>query len=86
VGGVGLLVENKQLTDTVRLSFKDNRKNDDDAFTGLTELFAKASAKNLRKTANKNQQRKWTELAEWQIMELEVASARTTSVSDVPAF
>jgi hypothetical protein len=86
VGGVGLLVENKQLTDTVRLSFKDNRKNDDDAFTGLTELFAKASEKISGKPPNKNQQRKWTELAELLIMELEVASARTTSVSDVPAF
>jgi hypothetical protein len=33
-----------------------------------------------------NQQEKWKQLAELLVMELKVASARTTSVSDVPAF
>jgi Leucine-rich repeat (LRR) protein len=80
------LTDNKTTYDVVNTSLKTNTKSDDEAFTGLTEVFAKACEKISGKSPNKNQQRKWTELAELLVMELEVASARTTSVSDVPAF
>lgn len=85
VGGVKP-IENKELISSSKTSLKTNTKNDDEAFAGFTELIAKACEKISGKLPNKNQQRKWTELAELLIMELEVASARTATVSDVPAF
>jgi hypothetical protein len=78
--------ENKELIPPTNTSLKTNTKNDDEAFAALNEVFAKASEKITGKTPSKNQQGKWKELAELLVMELEVASARTTSVSDVPAF
>ena len=86
VGGVSLATENKGFTEDLKLSFKDNIKNDDEAFAMLNEVFAKACEKISGKLPNENQKGKWKELAELLVMELEVASARTTSVSDVPAF
>jgi hypothetical protein len=78
--------EGKELTSSSNTSLKTNTKSDDEAFAALTEVFAKACERISGKTPNKNQQGKWKELAELLVMELEVASARTTSVSDVPAF
>jgi hypothetical protein len=86
VGGVSLPTENKGVKEELRLSFKDKIKSDDEAFATLNELFAKACEKLTGKSPNKSQQENWKELAELLIMELEVASARTKSVSNVPAF
>jgi hypothetical protein len=81
-----LINESKHTYNAANTSLKTNTKNDDEAFAALNEVFAKASEKITGKTPSKNQQGKWKELAELLVMELEVASARTTSVSDVPAF
>jgi hypothetical protein len=81
-----LINESKDTYNAANTSLKTNTKNDDEAFAALNEVFAKASEKITGKTPSKNQQGKWKELAELLVMELEVASARTTSVSDVPAF
>ena len=80
------LIDNTRLTSSVNTLLKTNTKSDDEAFAALNEIFAKACEKISGKLPNKNQQGKWKELAELLVMELEVASARTTSVSDVPAF
>lgn len=86
VGRVSLITENKGFTEDIRHSFKDNTRNDDEAFAELTEVFAKACERISGKSPNEKQKGKWKELAELLVMELEVASARTSSVSDVPAF
>jgi hypothetical protein len=67
-------------------SLKTNTKNDDEAFAALNEVFAQATEEVSGKLPNKNQQENWKELAELLVMELKVASARTASVSNVPAF
>jgi hypothetical protein len=85
VGG-GELIENKEFIKNPNTSLKTNTKNDDEAFAALTEVFAQASEEISGKLPNKNQQENWKELAELLVMELKVASARTASVSNVPAF
>jgi hypothetical protein len=77
---------NTGIIDLPNTSLKTNTKSDDEPFAALIEVFAKACERISGKLPNKKQQGKWKELAELLIMELEVAAARTTSVSDVPAF
>jgi predicted transcriptional regulator len=83
---MGNHIENKELISSSKTSLKTNTKSDDEAFAELTEVFAKACEKISGKSPNEKQKGKWRELAELLVMELEVASARTASVSDVPAF
>jgi hypothetical protein len=83
---MGNPLENKGTYEFANTSLKTNTKNDDEAFAAHNELFANACKKITGKLPNKNQQAKWKELAELLVMELEVAAARTKSVSDVPAF
>jgi hypothetical protein len=80
------LTENKPTYVDANTSLKTNTKSDDEAFAALNEVFALASEEISGKSPNKNQQEKWKELAELLVMELKVAAARTTSISDVPAF
>ncbi len=86
VGGVGLLTENKTTYNDAKTSLKTNTKSDDEAFAAHNEIFIKACEKISGKLTNKNQQGNWRELAELLVMELEVAAARTKSISNVPAF
>jgi predicted transcriptional regulator len=83
---MGNHIENKELNLSSNTSLKTNTKSDDEAFATLNELFARACEKLTGKSPNKSQQENWKELAELLIMELEVASARTKSVSNVPSF
>lgn len=84
--GMGNLIEKKGTYEIANTSLKTNTKSDDEAFVAFNEVFTKACEKVSGKLPNKNQQTKWKELAELLVMELEVAAARTKSVSDVPAF
>jgi len=83
---MGKTTENKPTYGHPNTSLKTNTKNDDEAFAELTEVFANACKEISGKLPNKNQKQSWKELAELLVMELEVASARTTNVSNVPAF
>lgn len=80
------VIENKLLNETPKTSLKTNTKSDDEAFTELIEVFAKACERISGKTPNEKQKENWKELADLLVMELEVAAARTKSVSNVPAF
>jgi hypothetical protein len=84
-GGVGYRVENKGTCEFPKTSFKDNTI-DDEAFAEFREVFAKACERISGKLPNKNQKENWRELAELLVMELEIASARTKNISNIPAF
>lgn len=77
VGGVGLLADNKALSETLRLSFKDIENNDDEPCRAMGKVLGEMG---------KGKASDWSELAELLKMEFEVAAARTKSVSNVPAF
>jgi hypothetical protein len=86
IGTLSQTVDKISTYSSLNTSLKTNTKNDDEAFAAFNEVFKKACEKISGKLPNKNQQVKWKELAELLVMELEVAAARTTSVSNVPAF
>jgi hypothetical protein len=52
----------------------------------MQKVLGKMSEKISGKSPAKNQKENWRELAELLAMELEIAAARTKSVSNVPAF
>lgn len=102
VGRVVKTIDNKELKDALRLSFKDIEENDDDASAkraanALAKLAADPLAKlaatldeSSRKLTNKSLSKKdadaWNELAKLLAAELEIAAARANSISSVPAF
>jgi hypothetical protein len=71
---------------TSKTSFKDIEKIDDEPFGKMTETLAKVFEKVSGKPPQKSDAVKLNELAELLVMELEIAAARTKSVSNVPAF
>jgi len=86
VGGVGLLAENKDTYSDPKTSFKDIEENDDEAFAEMSEILKRGSEKVSGKSPAKEQKENWKDLAELLVMELEIAAARTQSISNVPAF
>ncbi len=85
-----LSVENKSSSETAKTSsLKTNAKDDDEeaaAFSELNEKLAKAAKKITGKNVSKKEAKKWSDLADLLILELEVAARRTGGVSSVPAF
>jgi hypothetical protein len=77
---------NTGVSDTSKTSFKDNTKNDDEPFGAMLETLSKVSEKVSGKPPHKSDSEKWKQIAELLAMELEIAAARTKSVSNVPAF
>jgi hypothetical protein len=67
-------------------SFKDIEKTDDEAFATMLKVLSNGCEKVAGKNPSKSQEGNWKELAELLVMELEIAAARTKSVSNVPAF
>lgn len=83
----GQVVENKDIYSPPKTSLKTKSKNDDDsALVILTEILEAASRKIVKKSLSKSDQKKWGELGELLVMEMELAAARTRSVSNLPAF
>ncbi|MEJ7862877.1 MAG: hypothetical protein WKF90_14695 [Pyrinomonadaceae bacterium] len=78
--------EDKDTYSSAKTSFKDIEKNDDEAFAAMLIIFKEMSEKISGKSSNENQKENWQQLAELLKMELEIAAARTKSVSNVPAF
>lgn len=81
-----LTPENKELSEPLRLSFKTINTNDDEAFAAMNKVLADVCEKVSGKTPVKTQEENWKELAELLAIELEIAAARTKSISNVPAF
>lgn len=83
---IGYPIENKDICKPLKTYLKDKSKNDDDMYGEMLEVFEKSAAKFGGKKSSKNQKKNWTELAELLVAELELAAARTESISNVPAF
>lgn len=75
-----------ELLDMPKTSFKDNTKNDDEAFAEMLQVLIEMTEKATGKTPTKNQRENWKQLAELMAMEMEIAAARTKLISNVPAF
>lgn len=85
-------LENKGLNPSLKTSFKDNTKNDDDnarvreAFAGLANRLDAAARKITGRGASKSESEEWARLADLLILELEIAASRADGISSVPAF
>jgi hypothetical protein len=86
VGRTVAAPENIDENDALRLFFKDNTKNDDEAFAAMLDVLKKMTEKATGKKPQKSDGAKWKELGELLAMEFEIAAARADSVSSVPAF
>jgi hypothetical protein len=87
LGALGSEPTNTGVSDASKTSFKDkNETSDDEAFAGLTKILAESFERISGKKANHSDGGKLIELAELLVMELELAAARTKSVSNAPAF
>ena len=86
VGGGGLTPENIDENESPKTSFKDIENSDDEPFGKMTETLTKVFEKVSGKRPQKSDATKLNELAELLAMELEIAAARTKSISNVPAF
>ena len=81
------VVENKETSSLPKTSSKTKSKNDDDyALASFAEKFEAASRKLTNKNLSEKDREKWGELGELLVMEMELAAARTKSVSNLPAF
>ncbi len=80
------LDETKGSYEFPKTSLKTIEENDDDALAEFAQAMSEISLKLTKKNLSKNEKAKWKELAELLIMELEIAAARTDSISSVPAF
>ncbi len=87
VGGVSQIEENKAIYSSAKTSFKDIKESDDEfALADFTTKLESVSRKLTNKGLSKIDKEKWGELAELLAMELEIAAARTKSISNIPAF
>jgi hypothetical protein len=84
--GLSNSIENKDTYSSAKTSLKTIEDNDDETFVEMQKVLGKMSEKISGKSPAKNQKENWRELAELLAMELEIAAARTKSVSNVPAF
>jgi hypothetical protein len=88
VGGVGWgnPVENKDTYGFPKTSLKTNTNIDDEPFGAMLKILTEVCEKTSGKQSQKSDSAKWKELGELLAMELEIAAARTNSISNVPAF
>ncbi len=85
-GGGGFMPVNVKQDAFPKTSLKTIENNDDETFVEMQKVLSKMSEKISGKNPAKNQKENWRELAELLAMELEIAAARTKSISNVPAF
>ncbi len=85
VGGVGLVTENKEVTDVLRLNTK-TLKNDDEAFSVFSEKLNKAAIRLNGRKLSKRDADKLGDLADLLILQLDAAARKTSDISSVPAF
>ncbi len=85
----GLNLRNTNTSDSLKTSFKDNIKNDDERSAALSELSEKLDAVSKKLTGkglSLRETEKWGMLADLLILELEMSAKRTDSISSIPAF
>lgn len=81
-----LSVDTQAISTQPKTSFKTTDRSDDEPLAGLIAKFEQASRELTGKEPSVAEYAKWGELAELLIAELQIAAARTGSVSSVPAF
>ncbi len=86
ISSIGYLIENKDTCGDPKTSFKDFKDNDDESLADFARILKNSSEKISGKISSKNQKKNWRQLAELLTMELEIAAARTNSISNIPAF
>jgi hypothetical protein len=72
--------------DMPKTSSKTSTNIDDEAFQPMLAILRNGCERISGKAPQKSESAKWKEFAELIVMELEVAAARTNSISSVPAF
>ena len=91
VGRVGIVqtVENKDTYESPKTSLKTLKSDDEKKrviLAELTDKFERVSEKLTGKGLRESEAKKWGEVADLLVMELELAAARTETVSSLPAF
>ncbi len=88
VGGVGQTLEDKEVSEALKLNTKTINKDDDRAaaFSEAIEKFDVVSRKLTGRGISKRDAEKWTDFADLIVLELEIAAKRTNAISSVPAF
>jgi hypothetical protein len=81
-----LLTENKGFREPLKHSSNTNTNTDDEPFGKMNETLSKVFEKVSGKRPQKKDAEKLNEFAELIALELEIAAARTKSISNVPAF
>ncbi len=80
-------VDSTAIYSAPKTSFNTNtEKTDDEAFAKFNETMKKAAKKITGKETSVGESERWNELAELLAVEAQIAAARTSSVSSVPAF
>jgi len=80
-------VDSTAIYSSPKTSFNTNtEKTDDEAFAKFNETMKKAAKKITGKETSVSESDRWNELAELLAAEAQIAAARTSSVSSVPAF
>ena len=87
-GGGGILPENVGQNIAPNTSLKTLNNDDEEitVFADFVKEISEASKRLTGKGIEKNERSKWGEVAKLLVMELELAAARTDTVSSVPAF
>lgn len=81
------LVDSTPTYSLPKTSFNTNtEKTDDEAFAKFNETLKKAAKKITGRETSASESERWNELAELLAAEAQIAAARTSSVSSVPAF
>ncbi len=83
--GSGNRIENKGTYESPK-TVLNTSTDDDEAFAGFCAKFHQASRELTGREPSVSEQEKWSELADLLVAELQIAAARTGSVSSVPAF
>ena len=86
--GIDLKEEKDHLAGSVPASgsSSNSKQDDDEAFAELLAKFEQAAKTLTGKEPNAAERAKWGELADLLVAELQIAAARTGSISSVPAF
>ncbi len=77
---------NTGVTEAPKTSYKDNTKNDDEAFAEFIEKFQSASREITGKKMSRRETENLGKLADLLVLELKTAARRTENISSVPAF
>jgi hypothetical protein len=80
------IIENSDTYSSTKTSFKDIENNDDEPFGKMLKVLTGVCEKVSGKQPQISDSENWKQVAELLAMELEIAAARTKSISNVPAF